>query len=832
MAATSPYSGNDYTAVSNFRPYELPVNDIFKALVAQNEFWEIGARRVKAVYENALNLDLTSDANKEYKKKFMEEADKQLTRLSSMDLSDPSIQRQGFSIFKPLLNDEAVMIDNQLTKTLKNIYTDANMYRRKKLSSTGPEGEGYTDRNLAYSLDGFENFNSATPRDPDLLKDMYRKLGQRKYTPYYNPTQEYASIMKLCKGSGGQTQDVASNYMYFDSFSKSGANSSETSNCFMMGLSENAKAQMGIDGWAYYKQNPALLVEDHRAFALGRQEAQLKGIQGKIAGIKAGGVDVSEKAKLKELEDMLPAVQQEYSNREKEYNNMVGGDAMNYVMQNFQTLAKGVYLSKNYAALGEAFKSDETSRKLTANAAGIAQFNAIERAYAAERQNDYAKEQIMLRAALSRKLKQEAGEIPLDQVGTFTPPVTEGTDTGQTYGEDDFNKEWGAAFKTYSDSYQTLGSYILSTDPNLNRKAFTHEFILNFANEQGKKPREKQDPQFRELMDAYSAAKDNFSSMDVRKKSVNNIIEDEFRRSSDFTKLQNKTLKLSDGTTIRYSDLHNLPAQTSRQFLGSAGPGGGGGTVSDVVTSYTVNGRKYDQTSDDFYKIQQAMYSISEQQKNMQSRRDELYRKQYYEAQKLMTPRLDPSKNANVDMRIKAALGVSGGHNEKGGYKLLGHDLTGKDLIVVPLDAEGNEMKPDLVRAKSYSTGVEAMKIGTRINGVVIKDVLQPIANLPTEQQQSSISQLRDFQVLMESQLRNKGSYYTSEMLKNNDGTTYPYPNFSFKTPQGKNVKVKAVIANGQVKLVPSVQLQDGSWDNNYPSFTSPEDLILRFRTQ
>src|SRR6478736_9304865 len=116
MAATSPYSGNDYQAMSNFRPYQLPVNDIFKAISAQNEFWHVGARRVKAVYENALNLDLTIDANKEVKKKYMDEAEKQLTKLSSMDLSDPSVQRQGFNIYKPLFSDEGIMSDDQATR--------------------------------------------------------------------------------------------------------------------------------------------------------------------------------------------------------------------------------------------------------------------------------------------------------------------------------------------------------------------------------------------------------------------------------------------------------------------------------------------------------------------------------------------------------------------------------------------------------------------------------------------------------------------------------------------------------------------------------------------
>lgn len=142
MPATSPYQGNDYQAVSNFRPYELPINDIFKGITAQNQFWDAGAARVKSVYADALNLDLTLDSNNEVKKNYLKDAEKQLTKLSTMDLSDPSVQRQGFNLFKPLFKDEAIMYDNEITKTKKSIYSDAMSYRTRKLSSTGKEVRG------------------------------------------------------------------------------------------------------------------------------------------------------------------------------------------------------------------------------------------------------------------------------------------------------------------------------------------------------------------------------------------------------------------------------------------------------------------------------------------------------------------------------------------------------------------------------------------------------------------------------------------------------------------------------------------------------------------
>ena len=832
MAASSPYTGNDYNAVSNYRPYELPINDIFKAISAQDEFWKIGARRVKSLHDNALSLDLTLDANKEAKKKYIEEADKKLTKLSSMDLSDPSVQRQGFDIYKPLFNDEAIMYDNQLTKTLKGIYGEAERYKKTKLSSTGIEGEGYTDRNLAYSLDGFENFRADLPRDPEILKELYSKLGKRKFTPYYNPTKEYTSILKNCKGSSTEKQDVASNYMYFDSYSKNGANSSETSNCFMMGLSENAKQQMGIDGWAYYKANPELLIADHQMFAYGRHEQQLKAIQGKIDGIKAGGITDAEKLQLQELEDMIPTLQQEVDNRKKEYNEMVGGNAMRYIDSNFKTLAKGIYLNKNYAALGEAFKSDENSRKLTANAAGIAQFNAIERAASQKREHDYNMEEIMLRGSLSRKLKQEAGEIPLDMVGVITPVATEDNDTKQSYKEQDFQNEKKQAFKSYSDAYQTLTSYILSKNPNLDKKLFTDAYVLNWANEHSKKPAELQDRQFNELMATYNATKDNYVNMDMRQKAIESIVKN--KMTTEQKDNLSKSWSLSDGTVVKSDYVPFIRRESKEKWVAYGDTGGGGGNMVTTDISYEINGKIYKEGTEDFKKIRSVIDNYNKVASKYQSEKDELYRNQYYSTNSYSTPRLDPAKNVAIDTRIKNTIGVTGDANKKDGYKLFGHDVTGKDLYIIPLDEDGQEINLS-TDSKMFTTmykrnpNVSLKSIGGK-NVVVIPNVLPALPDVPTERQQNDISNLRNFQTLMETQLSTKGAYYSSEDLKNPDNTMFPYSNFSFKTERGTNVKVKAVKMNGQVKLVPSIQRVDGSWDDNYQTFSKPEDLVLYFR--
>jgi len=333
-------------------------------------------------------------------------------------------------------------------------------------------------------------------------------------------------------------------------------------------------------------------------------------------------------------------------------------------------------------------------------------------------------------------------------------------------------------------------------------------------------------------MAAYNTAKDGYTTLDMRGKAIDQIVYNNL--SDEHRNKLEKTITLSDGTKVKAKDISTLRKTT----LSSGSVYIDGQLVKSTMgtTTFSVNGKVYDKPlSEDFIKLSDLAVEYDKIYSSGDSEKSKLHRKAYYEAQGFLSPRLDLTNPktgtlaSNIDGQIRSILGVMGGNNEKGGYKLIGHDRTGKDLIVVALDADGNETKADLVRARSLNTNVTEQKIGKSIHAIRIPNILSKLPDLPTPEQQNSISGLRNFQVLMESQLRNKGSYYSSENLKNSDGTAFPYPTFTFQTPRGTNVKVKAVIANGQTKLVPATQTKSGDWDDNYQSFQTAEDLVLYF---
>lgn len=345
MAATSPYTPNDYSAVSNFRPYELPVNDIFKAVSAQNAFWDAGAARVKSVYDNALNLKLSLEPNKEIRKKYMEDAEKQLTKLSSMDLADPSVQKQGFGIFKPLFQDEGIMYDDLTTRHYEKVRNDALMYRSKD------NGKEYSDINFQYAMQGYNEFLSS--KDRMAGKNFYEN--RKEYTPYYDYTNDFSKALKDCKPSSIETQspsyganNAATGYMK-ETYSKT-LSAAQVRGCLEGGLSPNGIRQLQIEGSVAYKNNLPVLASDTATYLSGvtaNLSAELQKLSGSKAAL-AKRKDLSEEAKTSiatALDDEMKSLTAELDRTNHSVEKLFNGDYTD-LQNNFESYAGSVYSYK------------------------------------------------------------------------------------------------------------------------------------------------------------------------------------------------------------------------------------------------------------------------------------------------------------------------------------------------------------------------------------------------------------------------------------------------------------------------------------------------------
>lgn len=368
MAATSPYSPNDYQAVSNFRPYELPINDIFKAISAQNQFWGIGAERVKAVYDNALNLKLSLEPNKEIRKKYLEDSEKQLTKLSNMDLSDPSIQRQGFALFKPLFQDEGIIYDDLTTRHYDKVRNDAMMYR------TRDNGKEYSDINFQYAMQGYNEFINS--KDRMAGKAFY---GNRKeYTPFYDYTEDFSKALKDCKPSSIEStppvygeNGALTGYMK-ESYAKS-LSAAQARTCLEAGLSTNGQRQLQIEGAVNYRNNLPVLASDTATYlsgVSGNLSTQLQQMAATKAAIQSRkDLSDTEKAEaIEAIDNNLKGTTEELDRTNNSVNKILKGDFTD-IQNNFDTYAGSVYsyrklykkaLASSFEERRENYKADPT----------------------------------------------------------------------------------------------------------------------------------------------------------------------------------------------------------------------------------------------------------------------------------------------------------------------------------------------------------------------------------------------------------------------------------------------------------------------------------------
>lgn len=360
--ATNYLEQNDYTPLK-YSPYKLNVNDIARTLAVKRAYWEQGAQRVKARYQDALGLNVTNKENQNIVKDYLNQSVDSIKKLSSEDLSNPDIQEQGISIFKPLFEDRGVMFDDQYTKHLQKVRSDYYTQLKKDPSKA-------STTNLAYALEDEQNFKN----DPD-RNSAETYYGKRKdFIPYYDPTSEISGIMKQCKASTSNSLDpnyTSKNGMtgYSTEIDHKFLSEQKVKSCFDAGLSQQARQQINITGYMAFKNNKEALADAYSSNnytsikrlnlemdQMALREAELLNKQ------KAGALSTQEK-------DVLKAIQTQkidYGSQIDNYNQINGRLAkkdFTDLDKDFEGIAGSIFTDMKLSKFGSAFSYDEYSRK-------------------------------------------------------------------------------------------------------------------------------------------------------------------------------------------------------------------------------------------------------------------------------------------------------------------------------------------------------------------------------------------------------------------------------------------------------------------------------------
>lgn len=378
MASTTPYQQNDYNAVSNFRPYELPVNSIYKSIAANNAYWDIGAKRALMGYNQALDLSLTNPENIAIRDNFIKEAEKNLQNLSMKDLSKRDVQAQALKIFDPLLQDEGILYDDQSTKYIRSLKAEISAAKQRD------NGKGYAHSNAMIAMEGIYEFENSTDRMAG--KTYWGK--KQGYTPYYDPSKEMMDIVKNCKGPvmSSTTPGQSAEDLYLHSTEKSGASATRLSGCLNSALTDRAKDQIRINGKAAYMTSNRIdhpdgknynALRDDYLMSYGNSirdlEQNISDNDGKKAALKLK-FDETGNQGYKDLMDALDNTKtdllSQVKNLNDSYKELQSGN-LDFISNNFDQLAGNLYLKKQLNTFSEAYRNDVTIDKMSADSAKL-----------------------------------------------------------------------------------------------------------------------------------------------------------------------------------------------------------------------------------------------------------------------------------------------------------------------------------------------------------------------------------------------------------------------------------------------------------------------------
>lgn len=337
MPAASAYQGNDYQAISSFRPFRLPINDIFKANAAIDEFWDAGARKVKKAYENVLDLKLRTTDNRAIRDQFVKDAQKDIIKISSMNLADPSVQRQGQNIFAPIMRDQDIVGEDYVVRKGEQELGTAESFRNK-------DGGKYYNPLSVENIQFEQNLFNVDPALGGLNKrDGWKALAnsQSTYTPYADVTKEYKTIADTVKASELKKAQLSGDQWYIEEINKKGVSKDRMLAAIQEMGSPQLKAQLRVEGRnTYYKKlasDPANVDNYFRALAGSYYNTKINELHNQKAEI--------------DYENYMTPNKPEYSSKKDSYKR--ASEEIGKTITQLQTVDAPAYI-KEFTGLGNA----------------------------------------------------------------------------------------------------------------------------------------------------------------------------------------------------------------------------------------------------------------------------------------------------------------------------------------------------------------------------------------------------------------------------------------------------------------------------------------------
>src|SRR4029079_11674311 len=124
-----------------------------------------------------------------------------------------------------------------MTRHYDQVRGDAMSYRDKD------NGKGYSDTNLSYALEGYNEFVNSQDRMAG--KKFFQK--RREYTPYYDYTADFDKALKNCHSSSSSNTSPYKDTDYMLTQSSKFLSAEQARLCIDSGLSDKGQRQLQIE---------------------------------------------------------------------------------------------------------------------------------------------------------------------------------------------------------------------------------------------------------------------------------------------------------------------------------------------------------------------------------------------------------------------------------------------------------------------------------------------------------------------------------------------------------------------------------------------------------
>lgn len=435
MPVTSYIRNNDYLP-QQFKPYNLPYNAMIQAASTRNQYFLQSLSTMQSAWKRIDGLDPQNITNKNNLKGLRDQYEKDFQKVANSDLTVQGNQNK-FKEIADSLYDTSDPIKNSILKdhSTNEFFKKQAALSEKERNMNG--GKNWNSDNDFFWKSSYADYQSwAENGDPNNID----KIEKREFIPYYDYRKELKDVMDLCHEDSLKTQSVnSSNYMLFDNFSKTSLSEAKAQSCLSL-LSPQAKQQIGIGSFKQYYNNHKGLLSDYKSYFVDKSKSDMDALNTKYAAaLLYKGKDPKKLSEISELKQLRDNAVSKYNESIEQWSSIIGNSSEeDYVNNNYKNLSFLVGNLKFTERAAKTLSWYEIENKLTQNAAGIVQFNAIKENLQeqvrfanaqklAEQKQGYEQSNIILRGKID--LMKEGTKLKVNSDGTFS--VEDGEDPSE-----------------------------------------------------------------------------------------------------------------------------------------------------------------------------------------------------------------------------------------------------------------------------------------------------------------------------------------------------------------------------------------------------------------